>query len=210
MKSRKTLTEAIQRVKNGFLSVTQSCQEMDELIFTRFIWYSVILFFLLLVFIFLAMTGNAEAAILPVLAFFGMLYLAVSFFWMFRNDKLMIVYGICESKDSYTQSILDKYHTITDKKLRKYEYRILVMSPDGKESYIYLILNEYNRMREGASYKILFRKTEDGEFSETNMVTFKQLQQDIQIYPAKVDTENSGEENLDEGQQETRFIAKEG
>lgn len=210
MKSRKTLAKAIQRVKEGFLNVVQSCQKMDELIFTRFLWYSVILFFLLFLFVFLVMTGNVEAAILPVLAFFGMLYLAVSFFRMFRNDELMIVYGICESKDSYTQSILDKYHTITDKKLRKYEYRILVMSPDGKESYIYLILNEYNRMREGASYKILFRKTEDGEFSETNMVTFKQLQQDIQIYPAKVDAEDSDEEKLDEGQQETQFIVKEG
>lgn len=210
MKSRKTLAEVIQRAKEGFLNVTQSCQEMDELIFTRFLWYSVILFFLLFLFVFLVITGNVEAAILPVLAFFGMLYLAVSFFRMFRNDELMIVYGICENKDSYTQSILDKYHTITDKKLRKYEYRILVMSPDGKESYIYLILNEYNRMREGASYKILFRKTEDGEFSETNMVTFKQLQQDIQIYPAKVDAEDSGEEKLDEGQQETQFIVKEG
>lgn len=210
MKSRKTLAKAIQRVKEGFLNVVQSCQKMDELIFTRFLWYSVILFFLLLLFVFLVMTGNVEAAILPVLAFFGMLYLAVSFFRMFRNDELMIVYGICESKDSYTQSILDKYHTITDKKLRKYEYRILVMSPDGKESYIYLILNEYNRMREGASYKILFRKTEDGEFSETNMVTFKQLQQDIQIYPAIVDAEDSDKEKLDEGQQETQFIVKEG
>ena len=84
------------------------------------------------------------------------------------------------------------------------------MSPEGKESYIYLILNEYNRMREGASYKILFRKTENGEFSEANMVTFKQLQQDIQIYSAKADLNEDTPENSDEEPQNTRAIAKEG
>ena len=158
MKSQKTLNDWAEKAKLGFRGIVTTCQEMDELIFTRFLWYCAILSFLLLFSIFLFVSGKFEAGAIPLLGFLGMLYLAVSFYRMFRNDELTIVYGICESKDSYTQSLLDKYHTITDKKLRKYEYRVLVMSPEGKESYIYLILNEYNRMREGASYKILFRK----------------------------------------------------
>lgn len=210
MKSQKTLNDWAEKAKRGFRGIVTTCQEMDELIFTRFLWYCAILSFLLLFSIFLFVSGKFEAGAIPLLGFLGMLYLAVSFYRMFRNDELSIVYGICESKDSYTQSLLDKYHTITDKKLRKYEYRVLVMSPEGKESYIYLILNEYNRMREGASYKILFRKTENGEFSEANMVTFKQLQQDIQIYSAKADLNEDTPENSDEEQQNTRAIAKEG
>jgi hypothetical protein len=210
MKSQKTLNDWAEKAKRGFRGIVTTCQEMDELIFTRFLWYCAILSFLLLFSIFLFVSGKFEAGAIPLLGFLGMLYLAVSFYRMFRNDELSIVYGICESKDSYTQSLLDKYHTITDKKLRKYEYRVLVMSPEGKESYIYLILNEYNRMREGASYKILFRKTENGEFSEANMVTFKQLQQDIQIYSAKADLNEDTPENSDEEPQNTRAIAKEG
>lgn len=210
MKSQKTLNDWAEKAKRGFRGIVTTCQEMDELIFTRFLWYCAILSFLLLFSIFLFVSGKFEAGAIPFLGFLGMLYLAVSFYRMFRNDELSIVYGICESKDSYTQSLLDKYHTITDKKLRKYEYRVLVMSPEGKESYIYLILNEYNRMREGASYKILFRKTENGEFSEANMVTFKQLQQDIQIYSAKADLNEDTPENSDEEPQNTRAIAKEG
>lgn len=210
MKSQKTLNDWAEKAKRGFRGIVATCQEMDELIFTRFLWYCAILSFLLLFSIFLFVSGKFEAGAIPLLGFLGMLYLAVSFYRMFRNDELSIVYGICESKDSYTQSLLDKYHTITDKKLRKYEYRVLVMSPEGKESYIYLILNEYNRMREGASYKILFRKTENGEFSEANMVTFKQLQQDIQIYSAKADLNEDTPENSDEEPQNTRAIAKEG
>lgn len=210
MKSQKTLNDWAEKAKRGFRGIVTTCQEMDELIFTRFLWYCTILSFLLLFSIFLFVSGKFEAGAIPLLGFLGMLYLAVSFYRMFRNDELSIVYGICESKDSYTQSLLDKYHTITDKKLRKYEYRVLVMSPEGKESYIYLILNEYNRMREGASYKILFRKTENGEFSEANMVTFKQLQQDIQIYSAKADLNEDTPENSDEEPQNTRAIAKEG
>lgn len=210
MKSQKTLNDWAEKAKRGFRGIVTTCQEMDELIFTRFLWYCAILSFLLLFSIFLFVSGKFEAGAIPFLGFLGMLYLAVSFYRMFRNDELSIVYGICESKDSYTQSLLDKYHTITDKKLRKYEYRVLVMSPEGKESYIYLILNEYNRMREGASYKILFRKTENGEFSEANMVTFKQLQQDIQIYSAKADLNEDTPENSDEEPQNTRVIAKEG
>lgn len=210
MKSQKTLNDWAEKAKRGFRGIVTTCQEMDELIFTRFLWYCTILSFLLLFSIFLFVSGKFEAGAIPLLGFLGMLYLAVSFYRMFRNDELSIVYGICESKDSYTQSLLDKYHTITDKKLRKYEYRVLVMSPEGKESYIYLILNEYNRMREGASYKILFRKTESGEFSEANMVTFKQLQQDIQIYSAKADLNEDTPENSDEEPQNTRAIAKEG
>lgn len=210
MKSQKTLNDWAEKAKCGFRGIVTTCQEMDELIFTRFLWYCAILSFLLLFSIFLFVSGKFEAGAIPLLGFLGMLYLAVSFYRMFRNDELSIVYGICESKDSYTQSLLDKYHTITDKKLRKYEYRVLVMSPEGKESYIYLILNEYNRMREGASYKILFRKTENGEFSEANMVTFKQLQQDIQIYSAKADLNEDTPENSDEEPQNTRAIAKEG
>lgn len=210
MKSQKTLNDWAEKAKRGFRGIVTTCQEMDELIFTRFLWYCAILSFLLLFSIFLFVSGKFEAGAIPLLGFLGMLYLAVSFYRMFRNDELTIVYGICESKDSYTQSLLDKYHTITDKKLRKYEYRVLVMSPEGKESYIYLILNEYNRMREGASYKILFRKTENGEFSEANMVTFKQLQQDIQIYSAKADLNEDTPENSDEEPQNTRAIAKEG
>lgn len=210
MKSQKTLNDWAEKAKRGFRGIVATCQEMDELIFTRFLWYCAILSFLLLFSIFLFVSGKFEAGAIPLLGFLGMLYLAVSFYRMFRNDELTIVYGICESKDSYTQSLLDKYHTITDKKLRKYEYRVLVMSPEGKESYIYLILNEYNRMREGASYKILFRKTENGEFSEANMVTFKQLQQDIQIYSAKADLNEDTPENSDEEPQNTRAIAKEG
>lgn len=210
MKSQKTLNDWAEKAKRGFRGIVTTCQEMDELIFTRFLWYCAILSFLLLFSIFLFVSGKFEAGAIPLLGFLGMLYLAVSFYRMFRNDELSIVYGICESKDSYTQSLLDKYHTITDKKLRKYEYRVLVMSPEGKESYIYLILNEYNRMREGASYKILFRKTESGEFSEANMVTFKQLQQDIQIYSAKADLNEDTPENSDEEPQNTRAIAKEG
>lgn len=210
MKSQKTLNDWAEKAKRGFRGIVTTCQEMDELIFTRFLWYCAILSFLLLFSIFLFVSGKFEAGAIPLLGFFGMLYLAVSFYRMFRNDELSIVYGICESKDSYTQSLLDKYHTITDKKLRKYEYRVLVMSPEGKESYIYLILNEYNRMREGASYKILFRKTENGEFSEANMVTFKQLQQDIQIYSAKAGLNEDTPENSDEEPQNTRAIAKEG
>lgn len=210
MKSQKTLNDWADKAKRGFRGIVTTCQEMDELIFTRFLWYCAILSFLLLFSIFLFVSGKFEAGAIPLLGFLGMLYLAVSFYRMFRNDELSIVYGICESKDSYTQSLLDKYHTITDKKLRKYEYRVLVMSPEGKESYIYLILNEYNRMREGASYKILFRKTENGEFSEANMVTFKQLQQDIQIYSAKADLNEDTPENSDEEPQNTRAIAKEG
>lgn len=210
MKSQKTLNDWAEKAKRGFRGIVTTCQEMDELIFTRFLWYCAILSFLLLFSIFLFVSGKFEAGAIPLLGFLGMLYLAVSFYRMFRNDELSIVYGICESKDSYTQSLLDKYHTITDKKLRKYEYRVLVMSPEGKESYIYLILNEYNRMREGASYKILFRKTENGEFSEANMVTFKQLQQDIQIYSAKADLNENTPENSDEEPQNTRAIAKEG
>jgi hypothetical protein len=210
MKSQKTLNDWAEKAKRGFRGIVTTCQEMDELIFTRFLWYCAILSFLLLFSILLFVSGKFEAGAIPLLGFLGMLYLAVSFYRMFRNDELSIVYGICESKDSYTQSLLDKYHTITDKKLRKYEYRVLVMSPEGKESYIYLILNEYNRMREGASYKILFRKTENGEFSEANMVTFKQLQQDIQIYSAKADLNEDTPENSDEEPQNTRAIAKEG
>lgn len=210
MKSQKTLNDWAEKAKRGFRGIVTTCQEMDELIFTRFLWYCAILSFLLLFSIFLFVSGKFEAGAIPLLGFLGMLYLAVSFYRMFRNDELSIVYGICESKDSYTQSLLDKYHTITDKKLRKYEYRVLVMSPEGKESYIYLILNEYNRMREGASYKILFRKTENGEFSEANMVTFKQLQQDIQIYSAKAELNEDTPENSDEEPQNTRAIAKEG
>lgn len=210
MKSQKTLNDWAEKAKRGFRGIVTTCQEMDELIFTRFLWYCAILSFLLLFSIFLFVSGKFEAGAIPLLGFLGMLYLAVSFYRMFRNDELSIVYGICESKDSYTQSLLDKYHTITDKKLRKYEYRVLVMSPEGKESYIYLILNEYNRMREGASYKILFRKTENGEFSEANMVTFKQLQQDVQIYSAKADLNEDTPENSDEEPQNTRAIAKEG
>lgn len=210
MKSQKTLNDWAEKAKRGFRGIVTTCQEMDELIFTRFLWYCAILSFLLLFSIFLFVSGKFEAGAIPLLGFLGMLYLAVSFYRMFRNDELSIVYGICESKDSYTQSLLDKYHTITDKKLRKYEYRVLVMSPEGKESYIYLILNEYNRMREGASYKILFRKTENGEFSEANMVTFKQLQQDIQIYSAKADLNEDTPENSDEEPQNTSAIAKEG
>lgn len=210
MKSQKTLNDWAEKAKRGFRGIVTTCQEMDELIFTRFLWYCAILSFLLLFSIFLFVSGKLEAGAIPLLGFLGMLYLAVSFYRMFRNDELSIVYGICESKDSYTQSLLDKYHTITDKKLRKYEYRVLVMSPEGKESYIYLILNEYNRMREGASYKILFRKTENGEFSEANMVTFKQLQQDIQIYSAKAGLNEDTPENSDEEPQNTRAIAKEG
>lgn len=210
MKSQKTLNDWAEKAKRGFRGIVTTCQEMDELIFTRFLWYCAILSFLLLFSIFLFVSGKFEAGAIPFLGFLGMLYLAASFYRMFRNDELSIVYGICESKDSYTQSLLDKYHTITDKKLRKYEYRVLVMSPEGKESYIYLILNEYNRMREGASYKILFRKTENGEFSEANMVTFKQLQQDIQIYSAKADLNEDTPENSDEEPQNTRVIAKEG
>lgn len=210
MKSQKTLNDWAEKAKRGFRGIVTTCQEMDELIFTRFLWYCAILSFLLLFSIFLFVSGKFEAGAIPLLGFLGMLYLAVSFYRMFRNDELSIVYGICESKDSYTQSLLDKYHTITDKKLRKYEYRVLVMSPEGKESYIYLILNEYNRMREGASYKILFRKTENGEFSEANMVTFKQLQQDIQIYSAKADLNEDTPENSNEEPQNTRAIAKEG
>lgn len=210
MKSQKTLNDWAEKAKRGFRGIVTTCQEMDELIFTRFLWYCAILSFLLLFSIFLFVSGKFEAGAIPLLGFLGMLYLAVSFYRMFRNDELSIVYGICESKDSYTQSLLDKYHTITDKKLRKYEYRVLVMSPEGKESYIYLILNEYNRMREGASYKILFRKTENGEFSEANMVTFKQLQQDIQIYSAKADLNEDTPENSDEEPQNTRAIVKEG
>lgn len=210
MKSQKTLNDWAEKAKRGFRGIVTTCQEMDELIFTRFLWYCAILSFLLLFSIFLFVSGKFEAGAIPLLGFLGMLYLAVSFYRMFRNDELSIVYGICESKDSYTQSLLDKYHTITDKKLRKYEYRVLVMSPEGKESYIYLILNEYNRMREGASYKILFRKTENGEFSEANMVTFKQLQQDIQIYSAKAGLNEDTPENSDEEPQNTRAIAKEG
>lgn len=210
MKSQKTLNDWAEKAKRDFRGIVTTCQEMDELIFTRFLWYCAILSFLLLFSIFLFVSGKFEAGAIPLLGFLGMLYLAVSFYRMFRNDELSIVYGICESKDSYTQSLLDKYHTITDKKLRKYEYRVLVMSPEGKESYIYLILNEYNRMREGASYKILFRKTENGEFSEANMVTFKQLQQDIQIYSAKADLNEDTPENSDEEPQNTRAIAKEG
>lgn len=210
MKSQKTLNDWADKAKRGFRGIVTTCQEMDELIFTRFLWYCAILSFLLLFSIFLFVSGKFEAGAIPLLGFLGMLYLAVSFYRMFRNDELSIVYGICESKDSYTQSLLDKYHTITDKKLRKYEYRVLVMSPEGKESYIYLILNEYNRMREGASYKILFHKTENGEFSEANMVTFKQLQQDIQIYSAKADLNEDTPENSDEEPQNTRAIAKEG
>lgn len=210
MKSQKTLNDWAEKAKRGFRGIVATCQEMDELIFTRFLWYCAILSFLLLFSIFLFVSGKFEAGAIPLLGFLGMLYLAVSFYRMFRNDELSIVYGICESKDSYTQSLLDKYHTITDKKLRKYEYRVLVMSPEGKESYIYLILNEYNRMREGASYKILFRKTENGEFSEANMVTFKQLQQDIQIYSAKAGLNEDTPENSDEEPQNTRAIAKEG
>lgn len=210
MKSQKTLNDWAEKAKRGFRGIVTTCQEMDELIFTRFLWYCAILSFLLLFSIFLFVSGKFEAGAIPLLGFLGMLYLAASFYRMFRNDELSIVYGICESKDSYTQSLLDKYHTITDKKLRKYEYRVLVMSPEGKESYIYLILNEYNRMREGASYKILFRKTENGEFSEANMVTFKQLQQDIQIYSAKADLNEDTPENSDEEPQNTRAIAKEG
>lgn len=210
MKSQKTLNDWAEKAKRGFRGIVTTCQEMDELIFTRFLWYCAILSFLLLFSIFLFVSGKFEAGAIPLLGFLGMLYLAVSFYRMFRNDELSIVYGICESKDSYTQSLLDKYHTITDKKLRKYEYRVLVMSPEGKESYIYLILNEYNRMREGASYKILFRKTENGEFSEANMVTFKQLQQDIQIYSAKADLNEDTPENSDGEPQNTRAIAKEG
>lgn len=210
MKSQKTLNDWAEKAKRDFRGIVTTCQEMDELIFTRFLWYCAILSFLLLFSIFLFVSGKFEAGAIPLLGFLGMLYLAVSFYRMFRNDELSIVYGICESKDSYTQSLLDKYHTITDKKLRKYEYRVLVMSPEGKESYIYLILNEYNRMREGASYKILFRKTENGEFSEANMVTFKQLQQDIQIYSVKADLNEDTPENSDEEPQNTRAIAKEG
>lgn len=210
MKSQKTLNDWAEKAKRGFRGIVATCQEMDELIFTRFLWYCAILSFLLLFSIFLFVSGKFEAGAIPLLGFLGMLYLAVSFYRMFRNDELSIVYGICESKDSYTQSLLDKYHTITDKKLRKYEYRVLVMSPEGKESYIYLILNEYNRMREGASYKILFRKTENGEFSEANMVTFRQLQQDIQIYSAKADLNEDTPENSGEEPQNTRAIAKEG
>lgn len=210
MKNQKTLVDWPEKVKSGFLGVIRTCQEMDGLILTRFIWYFVLLFFLLFLSIFLVASEGVKAGLIPLFAFLGILYLAVSFYRMFSNDELSIVYGICESKDSYTQSLLDKYHTITDKKLRKYEYRVLVMSPEGKESYIYLILNEYNRMREGASYKILFRKTENGEFSEANMVTFKQLQQDIQIYSAKADLNEDTPENSDEEPQNTRAIAKEG
>lgn len=210
MKNQKILADWAKKINNGFRKIIRTCREMDSLIFTRFLWYCGLLVFLLLFSVFLAVSKNVEAGLIPLLAFLGILYLAVSFYRMFSNDELQIVYGICESKDSYTQGLLDKYHTITDRKLRKYEYRVLVMSPEGKESYIYLILNEYNRMREGASYKILFRKTENGEFSEANMVTFKQLQQDIQIYSAKADLNEDTPENSDEEPQNTRAIAKEG
>lgn len=186
MKSQKTsspdLSKSISKVINKIIS---ECNEMDDLIFSRFIWYLCILVILgFLFFITLFTIKNLEIAILPLLAFVGMAYLTVSFFSMYRKDEFAILYAVCESKDAYTQNLIEKYHAITDKKRRKYEYRLLVSAPNGEDSYIYLILTEYNRMREGASYKILFRKTDDGEYSEKNMICFKQLQQQVRSFPA--------------------------
>lgn len=181
----------LSQIKASASSLLHDTQDMDELVFTRFLWYAVFLFGLFLLAIFFAIYVGLEAAILPAIGFLGIGCMAVSFYRLYKKDGFVIVYGICDSRDSYTPNLLDRYHAITDRKRKKHEYRIMVLSPDGKESFIYMILDEYNRMREGASYKMLFRKTEDGEFSENNLVTFKQLQQDIKIYPSKSDDANS-------------------
>ena len=48
MKSQKTLNDWAEKAKRGFRGIVTTCQEMDELIFTRFLWYCAILSFLLL------------------------------------------------------------------------------------------------------------------------------------------------------------------
>lgn len=167
---------------------------MDNIIFMRFVFYGIVLVVLLGIAIILPLTvHDIRMAVFPLVAFLGMSCLALNFMELYQKGQLIIVYAVCESKDDYPAGILDKYHAFVDRKQRKYEYRLLTVSKDGKDSYIYLVLPEYNRMREGASYKILFRKNADGtnEFSEKYMITFVQLQQDVQSYDVNSE---SGEE----------------
>lgn len=158
---------------------------MDDIIFMRFVLYAIVLLVLLLIaIIFTIALHDIKFAVLPLISFLGMSFLTLNFYGLYKNGELVIVYAVCESKDDFTQGVIDKYHTLVDRKQRKYEYRLLTVSSDGKDSYIYLILPEYNRMREGASYKILFRKLND-EFTEENLITFVQLQQDVQRFDVK-------------------------
>lgn len=172
------------KIKEKILKILSDNKKMDDIIFMRFFFYGVVLVLLLCIaIVFPLATHRIEYAIFPLIAFLGMSFMTMEFTNLYKNGQLVIVYAVCESKDICTENVLDRFHTIVDKKQQKYEYRLLTVSDKDEDSYIYLILPEFNRMREGAAYKILFRKN-GNEYSEKNMIAFTQIQQNIQEYDA--------------------------
>lgn len=180
----------LKKVKNRIAETVKFVINLDPLVRSRYVYYAAILAGLLLLAIILAVAFHElMMAALPLLAFIGIFYLFISYHLMCRSNEYVIIYGVCESKDTFTPSLIDRFHTLSDKKKRKFEYRVLVTASNGDASYLYLILSEYNRMREGASYKMMFKKNEDGDYNEKNLICFVQIPQDVQVKGVTADEE---------------------
>ena len=81
----------LSQIKASASSLLHDTQDMDELVFTRFLWYAVFLFGLFLLAIFFAIYVGLEAAILPAIGFLGIGCMAVSFYRLYKKDGFVIV-----------------------------------------------------------------------------------------------------------------------
>lgn len=175
----------LSNIKNTLSLCTENLKQFfksgNRLVVSRVVVHTIfsLLFFVAAVIWFCVM-ANKEPALMFAAGGLMMGFLTVSFYISYKNNEFIILYGVCESKDEVTPGIVARVQAITDKTEKRYEYRVVVTNKHNDDSYIFLILPNYNRMKEGASYEMLFRRADDGEYTERNLVTFRQVPQEVE------------------------------
>lgn len=172
------------RVMQFVLRVRHFINRTHPLVLSRLLIYAAIEVFMVCVIILTAiLTKSLSLTVVAGCVFLGVGYFALLFYRANKLGNIIALVGLCEERCDYHGGLISEARGALSKSKRLYEYRVLVQSKNGSPSYIYLILPEYNRMREGGSYQMLFFRSETETYNEKNLITFRQLAQDVDAVP---------------------------
>lgn len=92
-----------------------------------------------------------------------------------KKGKVFSVYAICTGKETLARK------ASTDFK-KSIEYQFLVASDDDGEAVLYLASTNPLNYKEGLTYCLLFRETDDGELSIRNLIGSKEINPNIKTF----------------------------